>query len=83
MFRCVSVSLFHRFACNVHLVRDMVTSHCMLLTLDRCALLGDQIAAMAVANGWSGIVINGCIRGGCEKREGLLTSATAAADTEI
>jgi regulator of RNase E activity RraA len=27
--------------------------------------LGDQIAAMAVTNGWSGIVINGCIRGRC------------------
>lgn len=28
----------------------------------RCALLGDNIAAMAVDNGWSGIIINGCIR---------------------
>ena len=28
----------------------------------RCALLGDNIAAMAVENGWSGVVINGCIR---------------------
>ena len=28
----------------------------------RCALLGDNIAKMAVDNGWSGIVINGCIR---------------------
>ena len=28
----------------------------------RCALLGDQIAAMAAKNGWSGIIINGCIR---------------------
>lgn len=28
----------------------------------RCALLGDNIAAMAVENGWSGIIINGCIR---------------------
>ena len=28
----------------------------------RCALLGDNIAAMAVENGWAGIVINGCIR---------------------
>ena len=28
----------------------------------RKALLGDQIAAGAVANGWSGVVINGCIR---------------------
>lgn len=28
----------------------------------RCALLGDNIAAMAVANGWAGIIINGCIR---------------------
>ncbi|KAF8055826.1 4-hydroxy-4-methyl-2-oxoglutarate aldolase [Scenedesmus sp. PABB004] len=28
----------------------------------RCALLGDNIAAMAVQNGWSGAIINGCIR---------------------
>ena len=28
----------------------------------RCALLGDMIAAQAVRTGWSGILINGCIR---------------------
>ena len=28
----------------------------------RCALMGDQIAAMARENGWSGIVINGAVR---------------------
>jgi regulator of ribonuclease activity A len=28
----------------------------------RCALLGDLLAAAAVENGWSGIVINGCVR---------------------
>ncbi|NWG31994.1 MAG: ribonuclease E activity regulator RraA [Rhodocyclaceae bacterium] len=28
----------------------------------RCALLGDQLAALAVKNGWSGIVVWGCIR---------------------
>jgi regulator of ribonuclease activity A len=28
----------------------------------RCALLGDQLAALAVKNHWSGIVIWGCIR---------------------
>lgn len=28
----------------------------------RCALLGDQLAALAVRNGWTGIVIWGCIR---------------------
>lgn len=28
----------------------------------RCALLGDNIAAMAVENGWSGIIIHGCLR---------------------
>lgn len=27
-----------------------------------CALLGDLLAALAVKNGWAGIVINGCIR---------------------
>jgi regulator of ribonuclease activity A len=28
----------------------------------RCALVGDQIGALAADNGWSGIVVNGCIR---------------------
>jgi regulator of ribonuclease activity A len=28
----------------------------------RCALLGDQLAALAVKNGWAGIVVWGCIR---------------------
>ena len=28
----------------------------------RCALLGDLLAALAAGNGWSGVVINGCIR---------------------
>lgn len=28
----------------------------------RCALLGDRLAALAVANGWQGVVINGCVR---------------------
>eukprot|EP00894_Picocystis_sp_ML_P004858 jgi/Pico_ML_1/55375/g1069.t1 len=28
----------------------------------RCAVLGDNLAAMAVKNGWSGVLVNGCIR---------------------
>jgi regulator of ribonuclease activity A len=28
----------------------------------RCALVGDNIGGIALANGWAGIVINGCIR---------------------
>jgi regulator of ribonuclease activity A len=28
----------------------------------RCAVLGDNLAAMGVKNGWSGLIINGCIR---------------------
>lgn len=28
----------------------------------RCALLGDQLGALAVHNGWAGVVINGCVR---------------------
>jgi regulator of ribonuclease activity A len=28
----------------------------------RCALVGDQLAAAALANGWAGIVVNGCVR---------------------
>ena len=29
----------------------------------RCALFGDTLAALAVANGWQGLIIYGCIRG--------------------
>jgi regulator of ribonuclease activity A len=32
----------------------------------RCALLGDMLASKAVQNGWSGLVINGCIRDSAE-----------------
>ncbi|HET6783700.1 MAG TPA: ribonuclease E activity regulator RraA [Pseudoxanthomonas sp.] len=28
----------------------------------RCSLLGDMLAERAVANGWSGLLINGCVR---------------------
>src|SRR5580692_3709334 len=28
----------------------------------RCALLGDQLAELAVKNGWAGVVVYGCIR---------------------
>lgn len=28
----------------------------------RCAVVGDQLAALAHANGWMGLVIHGCIR---------------------
>lgn len=28
----------------------------------RCALVGDQLAQLAVDNGWSGVVVYGCIR---------------------
>jgi regulator of ribonuclease activity A len=28
----------------------------------RCALFGDQLAALAVRNGWAGVVIHGCVR---------------------
>lgn len=28
----------------------------------RCALIGDQVAALAKQNGWAGAVVNGCIR---------------------
>lgn len=28
----------------------------------RCALLGDELAAMGARNGWAGVVVNGCVR---------------------
>ncbi len=27
-----------------------------------CALVGDNVAGLALANGWAGLVINGCVR---------------------
>lgn len=32
----------------------------------RCALLGDKLAALAVENGWAGVVVFGCIRDSVE-----------------
>ncbi len=28
----------------------------------RCALLGDRLATLATANGWEGLIVNGCVR---------------------
>lgn len=28
----------------------------------RCALVGDNVAGLALENGWAGIVLNGCVR---------------------
>ena len=28
----------------------------------RCAVLGDNLAANALKNGWAGVIVNGCIR---------------------
>ena len=28
----------------------------------RCALLGDNLAELAAVNGWSGVIVNGCVR---------------------
>ncbi|MEN2436012.1 ribonuclease E activity regulator RraA [Weeksellaceae bacterium A-14] len=32
----------------------------------KCALMGDNIAKLAVENGWEGVIINGCIRDSAE-----------------
>jgi regulator of ribonuclease activity A len=34
----------------------------------RCALVGGRLAALAQANGWAGLVINGCVRDAAEIR---------------
>jgi regulator of ribonuclease activity A len=35
----------------------------------RCALVGDQLAALAHRNGWAGIVVHGCVRDAQALRE--------------
>jgi regulator of ribonuclease activity A len=35
----------------------------------KCALIGGRLAALAVANGWSGVIVNGCIRDLVEIRQ--------------
>ena len=34
----------------------------------RCALVGGRLAALARSNGWSGVLINGCVRDSAEIR---------------
>ncbi|BAL23544.1 ribonuclease E activity regulator RraA [Azoarcus sp. KH32C] len=41
--------------------------HGQVLVIDgggsmRCALVGDQLAQLGVANGWAGVIVYGCIR---------------------
>jgi regulator of ribonuclease activity A len=65
---CGQVSTIKCFEDN-SLVREAVSSpgQGRVLAIDggaslRCALLGDQLAELAVKNDWSGIIVNGCIR---------------------
>ncbi|GLS84484.1 putative 4-hydroxy-4-methyl-2-oxoglutarate aldolase [Paraferrimonas haliotis] len=51
----------------------------------RRALLGDLIAASAIANGWAGVIINGCIRDAGEIADmaiGVQALGTAPIKTE-
>ena len=61
----VTIKLFE----DNSLLRNMLDEHGagQVIVVDgggsmRCALLGDMLASKAVANGWGGLVINGCIR---------------------
>jgi regulator of ribonuclease activity A len=47
--------------------RDAEPGNGRMLVVDgggslRCALAGDNVAGLALANGWAGLVINGCVR---------------------
>ncbi len=33
-----------------------------------CALLGDRLGALAIVNGWSGVIVNGCVRDSADLR---------------
>lgn len=51
------------------LVREVLETggHRNVLVVDggnslRCALLGDQLAALAKKNDWAGVIVNGCVR---------------------
>jgi regulator of ribonuclease activity A len=35
----------------------------------RCALVGGRLAGLAQSNGWSGVIVNGCIRDSVEIRQ--------------
>ena len=65
---CGQISTVKCFEEN-SLVREAVSSagKGRVLVVDgaasmRCALLGDQLATLAIKNNWKGIIINGCIR---------------------
>jgi regulator of ribonuclease activity A len=50
-----------------------------------CALLGDQLAQLAVRNGWAGVIVHGCIRDCAAIREmplGVLALATLPRKSE-
>jgi regulator of ribonuclease activity A len=62
------VSTIRCFEDNVVVKRHLGESgHGRVLVVDgggslRVALIGDMVAGLAAANGWAGIVLNGCVR---------------------
>lgn len=65
---CGTISTVKAFEDNV-LIRTILEQKVenRVLVVDgggshRCALLGEDLARIAIANGWQGIVIHGCIR---------------------
>ena len=61
--------VFSQFVAHLSLVREWLSKpgEGRVLVVDgggstRCALLGDQLGALAVKNGWSGLLIHGCVR---------------------
>ena len=65
---CGQITTVKAFEDNV-LLRTVLEEHVenRVLVVDsggshRCALLGEELARLAIANGWQGIVIHGCIR---------------------
>ncbi len=67
--RVVTLKLFE----DNSLVRSTLehAGHGQVLVVDgggslRCAVVGDQLAALAQANGWAGLIVNGCVRDSAE-----------------
>ncbi|MDH3693151.1 MAG: ribonuclease E activity regulator RraA [Gammaproteobacteria bacterium] len=67
--RAYTLKVFEDFLLIKHTVQQ--PGEQQVLVIDggaslRCALLGDKLAAIAVENNWSGVIINGCIRDAAE-----------------
>lgn len=67
MATLAAVNISSTYDAVLRLPDEMIFNGTQVLVVDgngslRCALVGDNLAALAIKNNWAGLIVNGCVR---------------------